>query len=248
MTSYQLSQDGIRRLQRRLTRFFVIVTVSSLALMVWLVTAMLFRLGMLEEFWYVPLVMVPFIIAISAVTVYRTVAMMKIRWQSFRIEVGDNQIAIHQGAGSQLSVRREEIARVEETARALVVSTANTPAAVAVPVEIGDDAYQEVRVLLSRWVPIEPQPEEVRLRRMALVSLQVVALLIIFLCLSRQLTLAAFLVFAAMQLSSWWSRRRQGYPTKLAAKYVLLTALMTAMKFSPYAGHYNALVRSLFFR
>ena len=248
MTSYQLSQDGIRRLQRRLTRFFATATASGLALTVWLVPAMLFRLGMLEEFWYVPLVTVLFVIAVSAVAVYRTVAMMTTSWQSFRIEVGDDQIAIHQGAGSQLSVRREEIVRVEETARALVVSTADTPAVASVPVEIGDDAYQEIRVLLSRWVPIEPQPEGVRSRRIALVSLQVVVFLIIFLCLSRWLTLAAFLVFAAIQLSSWWSRRRQSYPTKLAAKYVLFAALMTVMKFSPYAEHYNALVRSLFFR
>jgi hypothetical protein len=246
MASYTLSAEGIRHLRSRLIAVFMGSAVVGTAIAVWVMSAMLLHLEMLDEYWcFIPVIPAGMLVLIVPMKV--ALERMMRSWRAFSIDVEGDYVASHPVAGQELRIRREDVAGVRETRRALVISASGNEAAIGVPVELGYDAYQEIRAVVSRWARIETEPDEIRRARITVVIFEFVALVVVILSLSRWLTIAAFLVQTAGYLWLVLSRQVARSATRLFTKYLVLSALVTAVKLSPLGEHCESLLRALFF-
>jgi len=117
--------------------------------------------------------------------------------------------------------------------------------AISVPKGIGPDAYQEVRVHLSQWAPIEIEPQRARRMRQAARIAQLLVFVLVLLLPSRWLTPVAF----ALQVlaNRHVSRQVGARMANTMAKWLIVSAVVAAVKFSSWADGYLAFIRTLFF-
>jgi hypothetical protein len=248
MTSYGYSEDGIRALRRRVRRIFLVAALLGLPLGAWGIAAMLRYTGHLDSFWWM-LVAVPLLVTVFTLFASRQALAQATRlWQGFRIELGDGYIAGHGPSGGKWRLSAESLTHVLETRGSMVLSTAEGRASGAVPAEIGPRAYQEVRRVLSEWAPIETESHRVRQTRIALRILQLAGFAVVILSPWHWLVVAAFVLQAAGYITLQFSRKIEPFARRGGPQYVVYSAVIAALRLSPWSHCWEAFLSALYFK
>ena len=248
MTSYRLSPDGIRALEQRMRRLFVGSSVAGLLGTIWFVVAIFRQNGSLVRYWWIPIAAGLLTVLLLVFATRKAIAISTSAWQAFSIELGDDYIAGHSGDAGGWRVSADALALVIEMKNKMVLTMHDSRDAFSVPAEIGDDAYQEVRSVLAQWAPIETESMRTHQVRAIVWITQSVALAIVILSPVPWVVVAAFLVQVAFYVWIRLSTRFREARTKTLTKDLIWSAVLTALRFSPWAEIWDRFLRLLYFQ
>lgn len=246
MKTYLIQKVAIHKILRRTTLRLVFLTGLGLVFSSWLLINMLSSAGRLKDLWY----LVPFSIitvAISFLYAGRLVrTQIQTNLQSLWIEVGDDYIRKGRGPNMTMNLRRDEVTRIQEWHKGLLISSGINSTSIFVPVEVGNEAYVELRSTLASWGEIEATAAQTsKARRIVIAAMMIIAFLITFLSWSPWLTLLACLIITGLYLRAWWIQKRIGGRLRISPLRVLLFPIaMTVMKFTQLQKEYEHLVKS----
>jgi hypothetical protein len=224
----------------------VFLTGFGLVFSSWLLINALSSAGLLKDLWYlIPLSIIATVIPLLyAGRLART--RMQANLQSLWIEVDDDCIRKGRSSSLIMNLRRDEVTKIQESHKGLLVSSSTNSTSIFIPVEMGNDAYVELRSTLASWGEIETTTTQTsKAQRIVIVAAMIIALLTIFLSWSPWLTLLACLVITGLYLRAWWIQKRIGGRLRISPLQALLFPIaMTVMKFTQLQKEYEHLVKS----
>ncbi len=160
VTSYSLSQEALKKRRNKL----VLQTVGGLPLLIAVEAVIVYSYaGLSSQFWSFLSLSALLSIAIIALGTYRSISHQSKIWQTLRVVMGRNYVAVKLEGGGEMRVRRDQVCAIQETATGLTLSTLEKPTALLIPVELEPAAYSEIRTALGTWCAIEPGPRRRRI-------------------------------------------------------------------------------------
>lgn len=244
MKVYSLSPQGISKLRRRLVQ-----RLSALLGVPFLVVLGLNWWQAGDNWLTTVIVSVIVFAAVLAIAVSRSLRQVNEVWDSIKVEVGDDYVARSQVRIPQVRIPRDEITAIEEIEGGLCIRTADKWRTLAIPADLDDRDYQEIRSKLSAWRPIRPKSAKARVQNVLLLVVLLVGFGILLISTSLWLVLGVGLVMVGYYGYWYWTMRRvEGIdPQQRRSLLVvfLIPIFIMALKVCVLSGGYDTFLRLL---
>lgn len=202
MTSYSLSPQAFNKRRNKL----VLQSAGGFPLLIAAEAVLVYSYaGLSSQFWSILAPSVLLGAGVIAVGAYRTLTRQKKIWQTLRVVLGRNYVAIKQEGGGEMRVRRDEVSAIQQTANGLLISTHSQPSALLIPAELEPAALDEITSALEAWSPIQPAPPRRRFTISRNVFLTAVWLAAAITLLAPSLWLIWAALLALVILSGFWA-------------------------------------------